>query len=76
MATAYQKERRKQIEEQRERDKLTGAAMKAKREKAGKKAYWVADRLGFSGAYISDLELGKRHWTPLLIEWYEKAIGA
>ncbi len=39
-----------------------GAAMRAMREKKKVSLRAVATRLGFSPAYVSDLELGKRNW--------------
>ena len=34
----------------------------------------VADRMGFSKGYLSDLELGRRAWNEELIAAYEKAL--
>lgn len=35
----------------------------------------IAKRMGFSPAYIADLEHGTRNWSPRLIEMYEHALA-
>lgn len=34
----------------------------------------TARRMGISGPYLSDLERGRRNWSPALIQRFEKAI--
>lgn len=36
----------------------------------------VAGRMGFSAAYISDLELGRRKWNAFLLDQHQRAIVA
>lgn len=36
----------------------------------------VAKELGVSNSYVSQLESGKRKWTPELLKAYRKACGA
>jgi len=35
----------------------------------------TARHMGFSAAYISDLELGRRHWSDELIAQYKTVMG-
>lgn len=35
----------------------------------------IAKRMGFSAAYLADLEHGTRKWSPRLIEMYEHALA-
>jgi len=51
-------------------DKLTGARMRAMREELGLSGREVARRMGFSAAYVCDLELGRRIWSTKVIESY------
>lgn len=51
-----------------------GKQMKAMREAKGVSARSVAQALGFSAAYVSDLELGKRAWSGELIGRYKLAV--
>jgi len=51
-----------------------GAAMRAKRIAAKHSLRSVAGFMGFSAAYISDLERGNRAFSEELITVYEKAI--
>jgi len=52
----------------------TSKAARAIREKAGLSVREVARRMGFSAAYISDLELGKRHWSRSKSILFERAV--
>lgn len=56
-------------------DKAVGAEMRAARKKAGLTLWVVGRRLGWSAAYVSDLELGKRGWTAERQRTYLEAIG-
>ena len=51
-----------------------GAAMRKKRKAGGLSLRVVAKRLAFSPSYISDLELGRRMWTPGMREVYEEMV--
>jgi transcriptional regulator with XRE-family HTH domain len=53
-----------------------GMQMRRAREKSGLTVRAVATRLGFSTAYISDLELGRRTCSPALRKRYEQALKA
>lgn len=48
--------------------------MRALREDAGHSLRSLAEEMGFSAPYISDLELGRRLWSTDLIAKAEKAI--
>ncbi len=54
--------------------RLQGQVMRALREKAGVPLNEVARRMNFTGAYISDLEQGRRAWRPILIGRYKQAL--
>lgn len=47
--------------------KSLGAELRKLREKAGLSGRQVARRMHISAPYLSDLELGRRHWTPKLV---------
>lgn len=51
-----------------------GKAMREAREKAGQSCRETARRMGISAAYISDLELGRRHWGSKQLEAFRIAI--
>jgi transcriptional regulator with XRE-family HTH domain len=51
----------------------TGANVRALRLKKGVCLREVARRLGWSAAYVSDLELGRRGWT---VQRVDKVVGA
>lgn len=55
--------------------KAIGLALKARRKSFGISATDIAGRLKFSKAYISDLELGRRHWSSDLQVRYIKAVN-
>lgn len=55
---------------------LVGAELRKIREKKGIALTELADRMKFTGAYISDLERGKRNWNLDLIARFKKAVGA
>jgi predicted transcriptional regulator len=55
-------------------DKVTGARMRAMREGKGLTLREVARRMGFSAAYLCDLELGRRIWNTKVIALYLSAI--
>ena len=52
-----------------------GAEMLALRQKEGVKQWVLANKMAFSKAYVSDLELGKRNWTPGLITLYKDCLS-
>lgn len=51
-----------------------GQEMRQLREAAGMSLRRVAELMEFSAAYVSDLELGRREWSPKLIQAYKKAL--
>lgn len=51
-----------------------GWQMRSVREKAGKSLRHVADKLGYTAAYISDLERGNRPFTEEMIVRYKAAL--
>jgi predicted transcriptional regulator len=51
-----------------------GHDMRAERESRGIAQAEVARALKLSKSFISDLESGRRNWTPKLIERYLKAV--
>lgn len=63
--------RRYRVEQEwRELHREIGAAMRSRREVCGKSLRLVAKEIGKSSAYISDLELGRRNWTPEILNLY------
>jgi hypothetical protein len=52
-----------------------GGEMLAKRRAAKVTACLVAERMGISATYLSDLELGRRGWTADLAKRYDAALG-
>lgn len=57
-------------------DRELGQALKKHREASGVTLREVGRRLGFSAAYISDLEHGRRAWKAEKIEAFLKACGS
>ena len=51
-----------------------GAKLRTLREKAGLSLRKVADRLGVSVPYLSDLERGRRNWTEERRDAFLKAL--
>ena len=51
-----------------------GMFYRVHRTEARKSLQAIADILGLSKAYCSDLELGRRAWRPELMEKYRRAI--
>lgn len=51
-----------------------GAEMREARKVAGVSGRQLAARLQCSPAYVSDLELGRRCWTPEKMRWYRHAL--
>lgn len=56
-------------------DRKTGAQFRTLRKRKQLKASWVADRMGITKGYLSDLENGNRHWNPVLEATFRKAIA-
>lgn len=52
---------------------VIGAEMRALRHKVGLSLQEMANRMGFTKPYLSDLERGKRNWNDDLIAAYRKA---
>ncbi len=55
-------------------DEKVGLILRAKRERAKMSLRTVAAKLGFSAAYVSDLERGKRAWTDAKVADYLAAL--
>lgn len=55
-------------------DRAIGADRRAYREKHGISLRTFAKEIGFSGPYVSDLELGRRAWSEQLIYKFEAAL--
>lgn len=51
-----------------------GKTMREAREKSGQSGRETAKRMGISAAYLSDLELGRRHWGTKQLEAFRIAI--
>lgn len=56
-------------------DREVGRTLKQQREASGVTLREVGRRMGFSAAYISDLEHGRRAWNATRIAAYLKACG-
>jgi predicted transcriptional regulator len=54
--------------------KAVGSVLRNHRVVKGITQTSIADRMGLSKPYLSDLEHGKRAWRPSLIKAYEKAL--
>ena len=52
----------------------TGSAMRQRRMKKGHTLRAVANAIGVSAAFLSDLELGRRNWTEDLVRRIEEAL--
>ena len=52
----------------------TGATARKARKKTGASLRSVARAIGCSAAFISDLELGRRNWTPKMLHAYSNAL--
>ena len=56
-------------------DRVMGAAMLKRREKAGLSLRDMAARTGLSPSYLSDLEVGRRQWGKKQRTAYEEALA-
>ena len=56
-------------------DKAIGARLKSLREARGIKQNFVAEKLGVSNNFLSQLESGDRRWYALMVKKYENIIG-
>lgn len=54
--------------------RMIGARLRSEREGRKVTVTAVAGALGYTKAYISDLELGRRRWSPVLVERYRAAL--
>lgn len=54
--------------------KAVGAAMRKERARCELSIRAMARRMGCSAPYVSDLEKGRRIWTPNTIDWYRGAL--
>lgn len=55
-------------------DQATGRRMRTLRLKAKASLGKVSTYMGFTRAYLFDLELGKRRWNQVLIQQYQNAL--
>ena len=55
-------------------DQLIGEAWQAKRKAAGLSLRDLGKRLDLSAAYLSDLENGRRRWSPENVRRYTEAL--
>ncbi len=53
-----------------------GQRIRDRREKAGKSLRWLAHEMDKSPPYMSDLERGRRNWTPELFNKANEILGA
>lgn len=56
-------------------DERAGALLRGMRERTGLTAKDVAARLGISPQYLSDLERGRRRWTPALVGAFQDTLA-
>ena len=52
----------------------TGREARLQREKRGVSLRALARKMGISASYLSDLELGRRHWDMRRIRLFEKSL--
>lgn len=55
-------------------DRAIGARWQAKRKAAGLSLRALGKKLGLSAAYLSDLECGRRRWSPENVKRYTNAL--
>jgi len=55
-------------------DRALGQHMRVRRERTGLSLRDMAKRCGWSAAYVSDLELGRRSWGPKQTKRYTEAL--
>lgn len=55
--------------------KSVGSSMREERERRGWSIREMARRMGCSAPYVSDLEKGRRTWTPNTLDWYQSALS-
>lgn len=55
-------------------DKALGQAMRRTRQTVAISLREMAKRMGISASYLSDLELGRRHWNAGIIEEYRQQV--
>jgi len=53
----------------------TGSRARALRLKKKRSLRWTATKLGFSPAFLSDLERGRRNWNARLLKRFERALA-
>ena len=56
-------------------DKTIGTKLKSLRESKGIRQNFVAEKLGISNNYLSELEAGKKRWFAALVYKYERIIN-
>ena len=55
-------------------DRVMGAQMRERRQRAGLSLRALAKRLGLTASYLSDLERGRRHWSAKNVKRYADAL--
>ncbi len=55
-------------------DRVVGAKLRKQRKDHGRSLRSIAKAIGVSAAYLSDLELGNRHWDNELIDKFNWAV--
>lgn len=56
-------------------DRALGKRMRQVRLDAGMSLRETAKNFGFSASYVSDLELGRRHWNTVWMHRYDRLFG-
>ena len=54
--------------------KAVGASMREERTRRGLSIRAMAKCMGCSAPYVSDLEKGRRAWTPNALDWYRSSL--
>lgn len=67
--------RRELTSEDFKRSTRLAAELRELRKQQGRTAHWVADQIGISGAYLCDLENGRRCFSRRLEVKYLRALG-
>jgi len=76
MTIDLKSERDKLLKKAIEQDRKEGARLRKLRESKGLKSGWVADKMGITAGYLSDLERGNRHWRQRHVDAFMGAIGS
>ena len=55
-------------------DKSIGQRLKSAREAKGIKQNFIAEKLGITNTFLSELEAGNRRWYALMVKKYENLL--